>query len=565
MNHDLLLHTLQSLDLHGGILSLLLAWAAWGGLLVFALLRRRASGRIVDEELAILALGGWPLPILLLSLLVLTLRLFLPAIFVTVLSLVLMFASGGWAVRSLWRQVQSAAVWPALAFLVVLLLRIGFAADLVLPPYFDSAEHYRITQSLLQPALDWPASSYYHLGYHVILAAFTALTGADLAQAMTVFGQLIVAALPMPMYLFVKRATGSEAAAWFGVLLAAFGWFVPAHAANWGKYPALLGMLVFQFALGLIVVGEWKWALLAAPLTVFVHTRMAVLMAFVLAVWAVSRRPRWGIGLGLGMLAALIWRYQDFGPLWDAYGASNLGTILNAYVGLPLGPLWGAYGNLSTLLSGLLAVRAAQRFPRLVLGSVLAFLLGLFLTLVPPTFPLLDRPLTEMILSLPLAFAGGLGAAHLPRKWILGLLMTAVAVHAWTTYSFAPSPCCQLAGADDMAAMDWLKQNTPADARILIASANYSLGQATLHGAGTDAGLWVTPLTGRVSVTFPYFSDFRQASIHDQLCYGSISYLYVGGKDMSFNADVILASPDWYRVVLSLANARIVQVLGCGG
>ena len=116
-----------------------------------------------------------------------------------------------------------------------------------------------------------------------------------------------------------------------------------------------------------------------------------------------------------------------------------------------------------------------------------------------------------------------------------------------------------------MAAMDWLKQNTPADARILIASADYSLGQATLRGAGTDAGLWVTPLTGRVAVTFPHFSDFRQASIHDQLCYGNISYLYVGGKDMSFNADIILTSPDWYRVVLSLANARIVQVLGCGG
>ncbi|MBI3173705.1 MAG: hypothetical protein HYZ25_08300 [Chloroflexi bacterium] len=565
MNHDLFLHTLQSLGRHGGILSLLLAWAAWGGLLVFALLRRRVSGRIADEELAILALGGWSLPALLLSLVVLTLRLFLPAAFVTVLSLALMLASGGWAVRSLWRQVQLAAAWPALAFLIVLLLRIGFAADLVLPPYFDSAEHYRIIQALLQPASGWPASSYYHLGYHVILAGFTALTGADLAQTMMIFGQIVVAALPLPMYLFVKRATGLESAAWFAVLLAGFGWFVPAHAANWGKYPALLGMLVFQFMLGLIVVGEWKGALLVVPLTVFVHTRMVVLMALALAVWVVARRPRWGIGVGLGVLAVLIWRYQDFGPLWDAYGTSNLGTILNVYAGLPLGPLWGAYGNLPTLLSGLLAVRAARRLPRLVLGSALALLLGLLLTLIPPAFPLLDRPLTEMVLSLPLAFAGGLGAAHLPRKWILGLLMAAVAVHAWTMYSFAPSPCCQLAGTDDMAAMEWLKQNTLADARILIASADYSLGQATLRGAGTDAGLWVTPLTGRVAVPFPHFSDFRQASIHDQLCYGKISYLYVGGKDMSFNADVILASPDWYRVVLSLANARIVQVLGCGG
>ena len=563
MNNDLFLDIAQSLEQNWGLLLTVLGCAAWGSLLVFACLKKAAQ-HLGDGELTALALGGWPAPVLLWAILVLVLRNYLPDRSVLALAGLAALAAAGLALRHLWGRVSRAALLPMAVFLAFVLLRLGFLAEAVLPAYFDSAEHYRIIQYLLGRASAWTPDSYYHLGYHYITAALQVVTGADLARLMLAFGQVIVAALPLPMYFFVHQATGSRRAAFFAATLAGLGWFVPAHAVNWGKYPALLGLLVVQFTFGLACLDRRYLALLSLLFAVRIHTRMAVLAAVgVAAVW-LARRPRWLVAAGLGAVAMLVWRGQDFGPLWDADGNSTLGTILNAYAGLPLGPLWGAYGNLTTLLIGLLAVFAARSFPRLTAGSALALLAGLFLTLIPPAFPVLDRPLTEMALSLLLAFVGGLGLSRLPHKWLMPLLTAAVLVHAWLNYSFAPSPCCQLAGRDDLAAMDWIEQNTPPDARILIASADYSLGQATLRGAGTDAGLWVTPLTGRVTPALPYSSDFSQAQVHQRLCWGGVDYIYAGSREMSFNDALLDAQPAWYTATLILPNARIVQVHGCG-
>jgi hypothetical protein len=540
MNTNLFHNMAQALGQNWALLLTFLIVVAWGSLLVFAYLKKYSADRFADAELVSLALSGWPVPLLLVSLLILALRIILPAGTVLTLALGLMLVTAGLALYGLWGKVKPIGVLPILFFLIFIFIRIGYVAGVVLPSYFDSAEHYRIIQSLLAAPLTWPAPSYYHLGYHVIVAAFTAVTGVDLAQAMLVFGQIIIAALALPMYAFVHRFTGSSRAAFFALMLAAFGWFVPAHAANWGKYPALLGMLAFQFTLGLAMMDRRRLALLSVPFAVLIHSRMAVLLILCLAAWIMPRRARIALALSLGMLGILVWRIQD------------------------LGPLWGAYGNWTTLLTGLLAALAVRAFPRLTAVSALALLLGLTATVLPPVFPLLDRPLTEMVLSLPLAFLGGLGAARAP-KWITPLLLAAILVHAWTAYSFAPSDCCQLAGRDDIVAMEWLKQNTSDDARILVASADFDLGGQTMRGAGTDAGLWVTPLTGRTAVPFSYFSDFGQDGIHDQLCFENISHIYAGGRKMSFIAAVLQSKPDWYGTVLSLSNTQIFQVYGCPG
>jgi hypothetical protein len=563
MNNDLFLNIAKALSQNGLLLLASLACVAWGSLLIFAYLKKATTERFSDAELAALALSGWPAPALLLSALTLFLRNLLLDKFVIPLALIVLLLSAGIALRSLWGRVRLSVLVSIGIFLGFVLLRISYLAGTVMPAYFDSAEHYRITQFILGDPSAWTPSSYYHIGYHYILSALTVLTGADIAKLMLVFGQVIVAALPLPMYVFVRRATHSDRAAFFAVALAGLGWFVPAHAVNWGKYPALMGMLVLQFTLGLVLIEQRFLALLALLFAVRIHTRMAVLLGLAWGIWWLVRRPRWLIVLALGMVGMLIWRYQDFGPLWNADGASNLGNILQAYGGGPLSPLWDAYGNLSLLLVGLLAVFALRAFPRLTAGSVLALLLMLFLTLMPPTFPILDRPLTEMVLSLPLAFLGGLGVSRLSQKWIMPLLLLAVLAHAYLNYSFAPSPCCQLAGRDDLTAMAWIKRNTPQDARILIAVTDYSLGQSVLSGGGTDAGLWVTRLTGRVAPVLPYSINFSQEDIHQQLCWGEVGYIYVGNKDLSFNGDLMQSRPEWYQEALTLPQARIVQVLGC--
>lgn len=563
MNNDLLLHIAQALGQNWGLLLVLLACVGWGSLLVFAYLKKISAGRFTDAELVSLSLSGWPMPALVLSLFLLLLRLVLPNSFVTILGLVLLLLSAGMAARTLWGKVAPAASLPVLLFLFFVLVRISYVVGAVLPAYFDSAEHYRIILSLLNAPFAWPATSYYHLGYHIIVAAFTAVTGADLAQVMLVFGQVIVAALALPMYVFVRRVTSSDYAAFFAVVLTAFGWFVPAHAANWGKYPALLGMLAFQFTLGLAVIDQRKLALLSIPFAVLIHTRMAILLALCLVAWILPRRAWVARALGLGMLGILIWRYRDFGPLWNANGNSNLGAIWEAYGGSTLGPLWGAYGNWIMLLVGLLVVLAARAFPRLTVVSFLAILLGLTATVLPPSFPVLDRPLTEMVLSLPLAFLGGLGAARIPKPAVI-ILVAAILFHAWTAYSFAPSSCCQLAGRDDLTALDWVKQNTPTDAHLAIASTDLSLTSSTsMLATGTDAGIWVTPLSGRGTLSLPYSADFSQSEVHTYLCENKVTYIYIGGTQQSFESGKLQGRPDWYGVIFALPKAQVVQVLGC--
>ena len=479
---------------------------------------------------------------------VLALRLFIPAGLVSVIAFALLVISTGFAVRALWRRVSPDFAIPVFVFLFFVFIRLGFSANAVLPPYFDSAEHYRIVQSLLNRDNVF-TTSYYHIGYHVIVAAFTLLTHANLGQAMLLFGQVILAAIPLPIYFFVHRATNSNTAAWFGVTLAAFGWFMPAHAVNWGKYPALLSLLLIQFTVGMAIIKNRWLFVLSAVAAVLIHSRSIILLVIFGMAWMLSAIPRNKrilifvlTGTLLGMSILLINRNQVISPIFEPY--------------------W----NWVTLLVILLAVSVFQAFPRLTVFSLLAILLmlaGMFIP-VTPALTLLDRPLVEMTLFLPLAFLGGLGATRLPKPAVIGLAAVII-IHAWTTYNFSASSCCQLVSRDDAVALDWMDNQLPATSKIAIASTDLSLNAfgAPMSGTGTDAGIWVAPLTGRMTLALPASTDFIAQNTHDLLCQQQVTHIYVGGLPRSFDPGFADAKPAWYKTIFSLPKARIVQTLGC--
>jgi hypothetical protein len=205
-------------------------------------------------------------------------------------------------------------------------------------------------------------------------------------------------------------------------------------------------------------------------------------------------------------------------------------------------------------------------FPRLVYASILV-LLGLLAGMLIPirsTLSLLDRPLVEMAFYLPLAFLSGLGASRLPKA-MNGVLAIAIAVHAWMAFGFSPSTCCQLAGPDDAAALDWVNREISEGARLGIASADLSVtfSGAPLENTGTDAGIWVTPLTGLSTSRLPYFSDFNKLETHARLCKEDLTHLYVGGTELSFKMRDWAAHPDWYKTIFALPEAQIIQIVGC--
>ena len=557
MNNELFINSVRVFGQNWRLILALLACVTWGTLLVFAILKKITEQQFTDIELTALALGGWPLPTLLISLLLLFLRAFIPAGFIYIIALIITTLSAGFAVRSVWGEVSLNFVHPILFFLLFVFMRLGFAANAILPPYFDSAEHYRIIQALLSmedgTKFAWPGAAYYHLGYHFIVAAITCITHANIGQVMLLFGQIILAAIPLPIYFFVCRVTDSHWAALFGVTLAAFGWFMPAHAVNWGKYPALLSLLLIQFTLGTAIIKN-RWLLaLAAIASVLIHTRAIILLAIFGTAWLLSAmwmdqpRNRRILLLALtvtmlGMAILLLERNQILGPILEPY------------------LIW------VTLLVGLLAATVFRSFPRLIvlpLISILLMLAGIYIP-VTTSHTLLDRPLVEMTLFLPLAFLGGLGVVRLPKFAVI-VLAASIIIHAWVMYKFSPSDCCQLVDHDDAAALDWMDKHLPADARIAIASTDLNLNAFSrpMLGAGTDAGLWVAPLTQRATLTLPYSTDFVTQSTRDLLCQEHMTHIYIGARLQSFESDFAETNPAWYETVFSLPNAHIVQVINC--
>ncbi len=91
--------------------------------------------------------------------------------------------------------------------------------------------------------------SYYHLGFHFLASILAFGLHANPIDTILVVGQVILAAIPIPLYFLIRAETKSDSAAFFGTLLAAFGWYMPGFAVNWGKYPALAGIFAFELVL----------------------------------------------------------------------------------------------------------------------------------------------------------------------------------------------------------------------------------------------------------------------------------------------------------------------------
>jgi len=214
-----------------------------------------------------------------------------------------------------------------------------------------------------------------------------------------------------------------------------------------------------------------------------------------------------------------------------------------------LGPILEPYLIWVTLLVGLLSATVFWSFPRLTIFPIIAILLMLVGIFIPVTsaFTLLDRPLVEMTLFLPLAFLGGLGVVRIP-KFSVTVLAASIIIHAWAMYNFSPSDCCQLVNRDDAVALEWMDKHLPVNARIAIASTDLNLNAfgRLMPGAGTDAGIWVAPLTQRTILALPYSTDFITQSTRDILCQQKVTHVYVGTRPQSFESDCAEAKPAWY-------------------
>jgi len=480
------------------------------------------------------------------------------------------------------------SIFLALFIAISLLLRLAYVSQALLPSYFDSAQHYVLIKGIMTKGLLWAVeilrTDYYHMGYHFITAFFVSIFQADIAKSMLIIGQVILAILPLPFFFIIRHVTKSNGAAFFCLVLSAFGWYMPAHAADWGKYPALMSlwMITLVFILAYTSM-QSKIALhskkrivifvlcgLSILVTALVHSRSLIVIGIVFAAWMVSMW--WGTLSRLSQRLILL-------PLLVAIIAEILIIQRNEILSLLLDP-YIAKGILTTILVLVLSVFAYRLYPQFTFAILIAicFLLaaifvavnGLFS--IRPYLTLLDRPYVEMILFMPLSLLGGLGLAGLEKKvkspyqnYAALIVVGLTSIYTLTRYEFYPSNCCVIVGNNDLAAMTWMQNQLPIDTRIGVASRELKVVvDAVAEGdVGTDAGIWVMPLTGQVSILLPNNLDFDQQTALDMLCRMNIQYLFIGEMGQPFDTARLTSRPTWYRPLLTMSGTRVYEVIGC--
>ncbi|MBN8579404.1 MAG: hypothetical protein J0L96_01940 [Anaerolineae bacterium] len=569
------------------------AWAAcavlfiiaWGFFVARASLLHFFEDSLTEAEVLSISAAGWVIPVLILSLLTLFVSLLFNAIvggIVAIIVILFIF----WLFRN--KRTSSHLLIFISLLIPTLILRFAFLADQVLPSYFDSAEHYRLihllTESYQTGNLSYGLTSlYYHLGFHSLSAFISYFFQVEIIDLMLVIGPILLTFLPFSFYFILKRETNSTVAAFFSCLVAGFGFHMPAHVLNWGKYPALVGMLAMLVVFNLTYLlyrndifkhrrAIFIFLIIAIPVSVFIHSRTLVVYGLlcitflITASWCRLRASYRLVSFILPISLLVI----EFFAIQNNF---VLKTLLDTYL---TKDLW----MLVLLLP--LTITAAMVYPKptfFLLTWLALCILCMFIPIVIPVHgiqTLLDRPFVQMFSIVPLALLGGFGLAgltqwtqrfqlkpNLIQRFMHVSIVGLVLLNAALTYQFYPSACCRFASRDDLAAFTWLEQNLPADVNILIPSSVLSVTskETTQSLTGVDAAIWITPLTSRKTTFAPQATQFTQPEIYQQLCIQGITHIYSGGMPESFKP--IQENPAEYTIAFLLPQAGIYALTGC--
>ncbi|NWF64286.1 MAG: hypothetical protein HXY38_08270 [Chloroflexi bacterium] len=570
------------------------AWAAFAVLFAIlwaAFILRRLLLRSIHElnafEQFALSAAGWVVPLLALSMFTFGVSILFNAWMGGMFAIGAVLISGLFLIR---KKNDLKVTLLSLTFLgLCVILRFAFLRDLVLPSYFDPAEHYRLIHILLDSyragALSTELTQVaYHLGFHFIAAFLSYFLGINANELMLVWGQMVLAILPFSLFFVVKRETESNAAAFLSCLLLGFGFHMPAHLMNWGKYPALLGLAAILCVMSLAYMAYRRdlfpprlslfvWIAIAVFASALIHTRTIIL--FLLMALAVFITWLWH---------RLSRSYSPIGFVCLVFVLAGSITVIQKNPALAVLPAsYLRNDGWMLLLVLLLGVASAAHHPRQTFFLLVWVALSLACLFLPISLPIigiqtpLDRPFVQMFMPIPFSLLGGLGLSALARwinrlfpddPWsqrfgptpILGLALLNVIFH----YNFYPSACCRFVTHDDLAAFTWIERNTSSDAVFLIASSN--LYVTSFEGnlpTAVDAGVWI-PLLPERSIQFaqPGFS-FAEAEAHAALCERGIGYTYVGGAPMSFKNSELDSHASGYLPVFVLPSAKVYQVTGC--
>lgn len=444
-------------------------------------------------------------------------------------------------------------LWLGLLFFAaVITFRLYQSRNLLLPNWVDSQHHYLIIRTILEqrglpetlsPYLEMPF--YYHYGFHSAAALFTAVSRLPIGDAIILLGQVLNAAIGLSVYALGKSLFKDWRPAAAAALLVSFVTRMPAYYLSWGRYTLITGIILLPLAIGLALDNLTKpqqkrgfvsLALLIAGVLLS-HYFTAVLLALFLAILAFAYLiPRWSTpltavidfssilgGTSLGTAIALPW-------LLRVARYSSAGTGISSNLPESLSGLFTETGQYDYITNLLGPISNHVLIPVALVGLILALVLrksnsafgiwSLFLGLATLPNTLTLRPFRPdhfaIILYLPITlwtgwlfwWFGELLARKFKRNWLsTGLVGFLVA--GWIAWSVPlnldiVNSRTVLVDQNDMDALAWIEENTPADARFFINTTHWLSGTYR----GVDGGGWILPYTGRWTIVPTIFYGF---------------------------------------------------------
>lgn len=443
------------------------------------------------------------------------------------------------------RKPIPAAHW-ALAILLLVTLASRFIAvrGLAFPPWVDSSRHGLITAVMVEqgrtpqnyePLL--PVGRFpYHFGFHTLSASLIMMTGEPLAQLLLDLMQLLSGFLPLTVYAAGWIVTRRRSVGLLAAFLVALPFFFPGYYATWGRMTQLTAMMILPVLLALTwQLGRgWSrfWPLVSLLAAGLFLTHFRVFLFYILFAGLAAAfhwlRYRRVAGLlkaaGLGALLVLsrileLWiaadplnalqrsqtGYNDF-PIgyvttgWErAYLIVALPAVVYVAASAARRRSWAEFPLLLTFwVGGLFALLAGGRLglPETLIVNLNSMYITLFLPLALLLAIVGVRGWERLIRSRP---AARYRAIRVAGAVTAGIVLGSMALFGWRQQIGILNRQTILALQDDVPSLMWIGSELPPQARIAVNAWRWS--GATW--AGSDAGAWITPLTGHMTSTPP--------------------------------------------------------------
>jgi hypothetical protein len=533
--------------------------------------------------------------------------------------------------------------WIGLSYWVILLAvvfsRFWAIRSLEAPMWGDSVQHAVMTQLIVDNGglfKNWlPYALYQSLtvqyGFSTAAAFFSWFSGYSGLYSTLVFGQIANIFAVMSIYPLAAKVAGARP--WAGVIaMLAAGLLLPMPAfyVNWGRYAQLAGQVVLPIAIWAMWVCldeldriAWKKLIFAAIILSgmslnyyrmpFFYATFILALALIFGFVAWKTNPVfWKNALlkfsGVILLSVVLiipWGLQVMNSsLARAVGAgftanTPLDVVIDDY------QIWNSireYLPLPWLFLAGFAVLAAivKREWKVLTVAVWVVLLSAY-----KAGMLVNLPGANMLQSFAVLIALYIPAGILV-SWFLSLLLEKIPEFRWKpAWLLVIILGLSLWGANqsrkvvdeavyamikhpDLNAMQWIKENTPQDARFLVEGFRIYAGTTAV---GSDGGWYIPLLTRRENTMPPQYALWNEVPIEkgytrdvidlvayleehafseqqtlDQLCARKITHVYIGqdqgevgvGENQLFNPDDF--SAPFYHLVYAQDRVRIFEI-----